>query len=74
MKKKRPPRLNFMQKLSLKLMEMKGQVEVSNEDKWIVYREGDKEISFSFDEKGENIDDIGVFQDIIEVTGQKKLF
>jgi hypothetical protein len=71
--KKRSPRLTFMQKMAIKLMAL-GDVEVDNEEKWIVLRFGDKELEIDFDEKGENIESIGAFQDVVEVTGQKKIF
>lgn len=72
-KKKRGPRLTFMQKLAEKLSYL-GTVEINESEKWIDLRIKDKSLSICFDEKGENLESIGAFQDVVEVTGQKKIF
>ena len=75
--KPKRPRLNFRQRLAEKLIEAKiGKVTEDcfndNSSSWISLRVNNTTLEFSFDFKGEKLQSIELFQDVVEVTGQRK--
>lgn len=79
MKKPKRTRLNFRQRLAQKLTEANiGKVDEDcagdNSASWVTLRVNDTELFFSFDGKGENIEAVGLYQDVVEVTGQRKVW
>lgn len=78
-KQKFRPRLNFRQRLAQKITEANiGTVteDSFNDDSssWVTLRFKDTELCFSFDIKGEKLEKVELFQDIVEVTGQRKVW
>lgn len=81
MKNKKPkrPRQNFRQRLAQKLTEANiGTVTEDsfndNSSSWVTLRVKDTTLEFSFDIKGEKLEKIELFQDVVEVTGQRKVW
>jgi len=78
-KKERPPRKDFAQRLADKLRSTNlGVVDEGSlsddSGRWVSLKIKDAELSFSFDMKGENIDSIGLFKDVIQVVDQQKIW
>ena len=48
--------------------------EINNIEKWIDVKRGDFHLYIQFDEKGNHLESIGVFEDIVQVVDQKKIF
>jgi hypothetical protein len=75
--KQRKPRMSFAEKLAEKLKHL-GEVEHShfydNSGAWVQLKVKDITLSIGFDMKGENIDGIGLFKDVVEVVDQKQLW
>lgn len=72
-------RLNFRQRLAQKITEANiGTVteDSFNDDSasWVTLRFQDTELCFSFDIKGEKLEKVELFQDVVEVTGQRKVW
>jgi hypothetical protein len=76
-KKERQPRKDFAEKLRDKLQPI-GCVESGsmgdNSGRWIDLKVGDVSMCISFDMKGENITNIGLYKDVVQVVNQKQLF
>jgi hypothetical protein len=75
-KKERVPRKDFAEKLADKLRALNiGEVEEGSlsddSGRWVNVRFKDMELCFSFDDKGENIDRLGLYKDVIEVTSHR---
>jgi hypothetical protein len=78
-KTERKPRLDFAQRLEQKLIESGlGEVEADalsdGSGRWVNIKVGDVELYFSFDMKGEKIDNIGLYKDVVEVISQKHVW
>ena len=70
---------NYAQRLAARLSESNiGEVEHGDMgDKscyWVCLQSGNIKLEINFDPKGERITNIGIFQDIIEKTGERQLF
>lgn len=68
---------SFASRLVNKLEEFgKGSVEHDGDEKcsWVEININGITLSFGFDAKGENITDIGLFKDVVEVTGQERIW
>lgn len=74
--KERKPRKDFSQRLAKKLSSL-GEVEEGNMGdnscRWVVVKVGKLSISFSFDMKGENIDSIGLYEDVWQKVDERKI-
>jgi hypothetical protein len=75
-KKERVPRKDFAEKLADKLRTLNiGEVEEGSlfdgSGRWVNVRFKDTELCFSFDMKGELLDRLGLYKDVIEVTDHK---
>lgn len=78
-KKERKPRLDFAQRLAQKLIESGlGEVDEDSFDdesaRWVDIRIGEHVLTISFDIKGEKIEGIELFKEIVEVVDQKKVW
>ena len=72
-------RLNFRQRLAQKITEANiGTVTEDsfndNSSSWVSLRLNDTTLEFVFDFKGEKLEKIELFQDVVEVTGQRKVW
>ena len=72
-------RLNFRQRFAQKITEANiGTVteDSFNDDSasWLILRLKDTELCFYFNTKGENLEKIELLQDVVEVTGQRKVW
>lgn len=77
--KERKPKLDFAERLAIKLRESRlGEVEEDsfsdNSARWVQLKIGDKSLVFSFDMKGEKIDNIALYKDVVEVVDQEQLW
>lgn len=76
--KKKLTKQTFADKLAAQLRNLKGEViQDSFSDKsasWVTYKIGNKTLSFTFDYKGNHLDDVGVYKDIVEVVDEKRIF
>jgi hypothetical protein len=51
-----------------------GDLETNQSEKWVCLKRNKITVSIEFDEKGNHIQKIGVFEDITHVVDQKKIF
>jgi len=76
-KKPRTPRKDFAQRLAEKLSHL-GTIDagrLTDEScRWVDLEVKGVHLSFQFDLKGEKITEIGIYQDVVEVTGQKRIW
>lgn len=78
-KKERRPRKDFAERFADKLRQSElGVVDEGalgdGSGRWVTLKVGPLDLSFSFDMKGGLITDVGLYKDVIEVTGQHKIF
>ena len=75
--KQRKPRLTFAERLAEKLKHL-GEIEHSsfsdNSGAWVTLKVNDITLSFGFDIKGEKINGLGLYKDVVEVVDQKQIW
>lgn len=64
----------IFQKMSNEFKSLYSTSEINNIEKWIDVKRGDFHLYIQFDEKGNHLESIGVFKDVLQVVDQIKLF
>jgi hypothetical protein len=78
--KKRTPRKDFSQRLAQKLIESglgkvkEGSYDKEDDDRWVTLEINDVKLSIEFDDKGEKIERIGLFQNVWEIVDEKQIW
>lgn len=77
-KRERKPKLSFAARLEQKLAGVFGTVDVGrcsdNSGSWVSLRRGGKQVNFTFDASGNKLEDVGVFEDVVQVVDERKIF
>ncbi len=75
--KQRKPRMSFAEKLAEKLKHL-GEVEHShfndNSGAWVELKVKDIALVFNFDMKGEKLDGVNLYQDVVQVVDTTKVW
>jgi len=75
--KEKKPRKDFAQRLAEKLREL-GEVDEGalgdDSGRWVLLRQGDLSVNFSFDMKGEKIDRVGFYKQVWQVVDDQQIF
>lgn len=71
-------RMQFADRLELLLRSVDGQIDTGilsdNSARWVNFRRGNKQICFSFNVKGDKLEGLDVFEDVVEVVSEKRIF